>query len=133
MACNCILGRLRNDVGRNPAGPARWVTKRLLIAFAAKAARVWENSTSPASHSGGLRQVLPPTAPNVLSPGAGGQAEQALLLLQVEIKTTGCGETPRVKGWLQVLGTGQSRLCPLGSAPEGLPAAKQVVRSHFYR
>lgn len=63
MACNCILGRLRNDVGHNPAGPERWVTKRLVIAFAAKAARVWENSTSIASHSGGLAGYFHPPHP----------------------------------------------------------------------
>lgn len=47
MACNRILAELRDDVGRSPAGPERWVTKRLVISFSAKAMRVWERAPAP--------------------------------------------------------------------------------------
>lgn len=34
-------------MGCSPVGPERWVIKRLVIAFAAKAVRVWERQSQP--------------------------------------------------------------------------------------
>lgn len=41
------MARLRDDVGRSPAGPERWVTKRLVMECSAKAVRVWERQHRP--------------------------------------------------------------------------------------